>query len=55
MSGRPPLLRPADWHIPLRDGAALATTARAAARTFRPPIVMPNPVPPVRTPPPPHA
>ncbi|TQV84754.1 dihydroorotase [Exilibacterium tricleocarpae] len=43
------LTRPDDWHIHLRDGAALATTVADAARSFRRAIVMPNLVPPVTT------
>ncbi|ACO77624.1 dihydroorotase [Azotobacter vinelandii CA] len=42
------LLRPDDWHIHLRDGAALSRTVTDAARTFGRAIVMPNLVPPVR-------
>jgi len=41
-------LRPDDWHIHLRDGAALAQTVGDAARTFGRAIIMPNLVPPVR-------
>lgn len=41
------LRRPDDWHIHLRDGAALAQTVADAARTFGRAIVMPNLVPPV--------
>lgn len=41
------LLRPDDWHIHLRDGAALANTVADAARSFKRTIVMPNLVPPV--------
>ncbi|CDF82805.1 Dihydroorotase [Pseudomonas knackmussii B13] len=48
MSDRLTLLRPDDWHIHLRDGAALAQTVGDAARTFGRAIVMPNLVPPVR-------
>ena len=48
MSDRISLLRPDDWHIHLRDGAALAQTVGDAARTFGRAIVMPNLVPPVR-------
>ena len=43
------LLRPDDWHLHLRDGAALALTANATARVFRRAIVMPNLRPPVTT------
>ncbi|WP_346839206.1 dihydroorotase [Microbulbifer sp. SAOS-129_SWC] len=41
------LRAPDDWHIHLRDGAALARTVGDAARQFRRAIVMPNLVPPV--------
>lgn len=41
------LLSPDDWHIHLRDGAALTNTVADAARSFRRAIVMPNLVPPV--------
>ncbi|SFC69386.1 dihydroorotase [Microbulbifer thermotolerans] len=41
------LRAPDDWHIHLRDGAALARTVTDAARQFRRAIVMPNLVPPV--------
>lgn len=41
------LTRPDDWHIHLRDGAALARTVGDAARSFQRAIVMPNLVPPV--------
>ncbi len=41
------LTRPDDWHIHLRDGAALADTVPHAARAFQRTIVMPNLVPPV--------
>ncbi len=43
------ILQPDDWHLHLRDGAALATTANASARLFRRAIVMPNLEPPVTT------
>lgn len=42
------LTRPDDWHIHLRDGAALPHTVADAARTFGRAIIMPNLVPPVR-------
>ncbi|MDN6871038.1 dihydroorotase [Pseudomonas citronellolis] len=48
MSDHLTLLRPDDWHIHLRDGAALAQTVGDAARTFGRAIIMPNLVPPVR-------
>lgn len=43
------ITRPDDWHIHLRDGAALATTVQHAARLFSRAIVMPNLRPPVTT------
>ncbi|MBM7060476.1 dihydroorotase [Pseudomonas sp. UL073] len=48
MSDRLTLLRPDDWHIHLRDGAALTHTVADAARNFGRAIIMPNLVPPVR-------
>jgi dihydroorotase len=39
--------RPDDWHVHLRDGAALATTVPHSARHFGRAIVMPNLKPPV--------
>ncbi len=48
MSDRITLLRPDDWHIHLRDGAALSHTVADAARQFARAIIMPNLVPPVR-------
>src|SRR5690606_21569404 len=41
------ITRPDDWHVHLRDGAALATTVGHTARQFARAIVMPNLVPPV--------
>ncbi|WP_226705155.1 dihydroorotase [Microbulbifer elongatus] len=41
------LRAPDDWHIHLRDGAALARTVGDAAKQFRRAIIMPNLVPPV--------
>ncbi|HEY8569840.1 dihydroorotase [Microbulbifer sp.] len=41
------LRAPDDWHIHLRDGAALARTVGDASRQFRRAIIMPNLVPPV--------
>jgi dihydroorotase len=41
--------RPDDWHVHLRDGAALRETVADCARWFRRAIVMPNLRPPVRT------
>lgn len=48
MSDRITLRRPDDWHIHLRDGAALSQTVADVARTFARAIIMPNLVPPVR-------
>jgi dihydroorotase len=41
--------RPDDWHLHLRDGAALAAVLPATARQFERAIVMPNLRPPVTT------
>ena len=43
------LKRPDDWHVHLRDGAAMADVLRDTARRFARAIVMPNLKPPVRT------
>jgi dihydroorotase len=43
------LTRPDDWHVHLRDGAALRAVAPTTARMFRRAIVMPNLSPPVTT------
>jgi dihydroorotase len=43
------LTRPDDWHLHLRDGAALAAVLPATARQFGRAIVMPNLRPPVTT------
>src|SRR5687768_6155607 len=43
------LKRPDDWHLHLRDGAALAAVLADSARRFARAIVMPNLKPPVRT------
>jgi len=43
------ILRPDDWHLHLRDGAALAAVIGDTARRFGRAIVMPNLNPPVRT------
>ncbi|GAB4206355.1 MAG: dihydroorotase [Tibeticola sp.] len=43
------LTRPDDWHLHLRDGAALATTVPHTAAQFARAIVMPNLKPPVTT------
>jgi dihydroorotase len=49
MSPRLTLTRPDDWHLHLRDGAALATVLPHSARQFARAIVMPNLRPPVTT------
>ena len=41
------ITRPDDWHLHLRDGAALAGTVPSAARYFGRAIIMPNLTPPV--------
>ena len=43
------LTRPDDWHLHLRDGAAMASVLADSARRFARAIVMPNLKPPVRT------
>ncbi|HEX7052472.1 MAG TPA: dihydroorotase [Burkholderiales bacterium] len=43
------LRRPDDWHVHLRDGAAMAAVLGDTARRFARAIVMPNLRPPVRT------
>jgi dihydroorotase len=43
------IIRPDDWHLHLRDGAALAAVVGASARHFGRAIVMPNLKPPVTT------
>ncbi len=43
------ITRPDDWHLHLRDGAALTTTVPDTARAFYRAIVMPNLKPPVAT------
>lgn len=43
------MIQPDDWHLHLRDGAALATTVPHSARVFARAIVMPNLKPPVTT------
>jgi dihydroorotase len=43
------LTRPDDWHLHLRDGAALAAVVAHSARQFARAIVMPNLKPPVTT------
>jgi dihydroorotase len=49
MSDRLTLTRPDDWHLHLRDGAALAAVLPHSARQFARAIVMPNLKPPVTT------
>ena len=43
------LTRPDDWHLHLRDGAAMASVLPDTARQFARAIVMPNLKPPVTT------
>ena len=43
------LLRPDDWHLHLRDGAALSAVTPHSARQFARAIIMPNLKPPVTT------
>jgi len=43
------LIRPDDWHLHLRDGAALAAVLPHSARRFARAIIMPNLKPPVTT------
>ena len=43
------LVRPDDWHLHLRDGAALAAVVPDTARQFARAVVMPNLKPPVTT------
>ena len=43
------LARPDDWHLHLRDGAALAVTVPATAGVFARAVVMPNLAPPSTT------
>jgi dihydroorotase len=49
MTDRLTLTRPDDWHLHLRDGAALAAVLPDTARQFARAIVMPNLKPPVTT------
>ena len=49
MSSSLTIRRPDDWHLHLRDGAALAAVLPATARQFARAIVMPNLRPPVTT------
>jgi dihydroorotase len=43
------LIRPDDWHLHVRDGAALAAVVPASARQFGRAVIMPNLKPPVAT------
>ena len=43
------MARPDDWHLHLRDGAAMAAVVPDTARQFARAIVMPNLRPPVTT------
>jgi len=43
------LQRPDDWHVHLRDGAALAAVVKFTAQRFGRAIVMPNLKPPITT------
>jgi dihydroorotase len=43
------LTRPDDWHLHVRDGAALAAVVPASARQFARAVIMPNLKPPVTT------
>ena len=43
------LIRPDDWHLHVRDGAAMAAVVPASARQFGRAIIMPNLKPPVTT------
>src|SRR5690349_3132320 len=43
------ITRPDDWHLHLRDGAALRAVAPATAQVFGRAIVMPNLTPPITT------
>jgi dihydroorotase len=49
MMNRLRILRPDDWHVHLRDGAALPSVARFTAQRFGRAIVMPNLKPPITT------
>jgi dihydroorotase len=49
MSDRLTLTRPDDWHLHLRDGAAMAAVVGATANAFGRALVMPNLRPPVTT------
>src|SRR5437763_13101872 len=43
------IARPDDWHLHVRDGAALAAVVPASARQFGRAVIMPNLKPPVAT------
>ncbi len=43
------ITRPDDWHLHLRDGAAMQSVVAASARFFARAVIMPNLKPPVRT------
>jgi dihydroorotase len=43
------LVRPDDWHVHVRDGAALGAVVPHTARQFARAIIMPNLKPPVTT------
>jgi dihydroorotase len=49
MTDKLTLTRPDDWHLHLRDGAAMAAVLPATARQFARAIVMPNLKPPITT------
>ena len=49
MTDRLTFTRPDDWHLHLRDGAAMAAVVRHSARQFGRAIVMPNLRPPITT------
>lgn len=49
MTDRITLTRPDDWHLHLRDGAAMASVLPYSARQFARAIIMPNLKPPVTT------
>jgi len=49
MTGTLEIIQPDDWHLHLRDGAAMASVLPASARHFGRALVMPNLKPPVTT------
>lgn len=49
MSDTLSLIRPDDWHVHLRDGAALQSVVPYTARQFARAIAMPNLKPPITT------